>query len=164
MKSHPNWRGDRRIRVGLEITENQVSLAEMWTLDGPAVQRPSLVGTHIVRVDVNGRVALMQSLDNPLLTRGIAKPDEVGHSYATLDRTTVYVDVPIWREEIVDEVMIRIADLSRVRDRPTDPPALAEIFDRPPGGMRVIASISLAEMTSHDDWTAVARDFHLRNT
>jgi hypothetical protein len=150
------WRGDHRVRVGLRIGATSADMDSMWPLDGPGVQRPSLAGRYVVRVDVGGKLALLQSFDDPGLNRAIAPEGQVGHSYTAREPATVLVDVPLQSGVAVSGVSIRVADLSQVRKRPTDPAAVARLFDKPPPGMRLLPSILLDQLTDHPDWAAVA--------
>jgi hypothetical protein len=130
----------------------------MWTLDSPAVQRPSLTGSHIVRVDVSRSLALLQSFDDPRLIRGIPRPDQVGHSFVLQDHATVHVDVPIQAGQPVDDISIRVADLSALSDRPTAPTLIAQLFDKPPSAMRQLPSVTLDQLAAHADWERVAQE------
>jgi hypothetical protein len=156
MSIRPEWIGDRRVRVGLRIGEHAADVVSIWVVDGPAVQRPSLAGTYVVRVDVSGKAALLQSFGDPRLTRGIATRDEVGHSFGLREPSTVLVDIPLRSRGALPRFSIRVADFSEVRDRPTDPAALSRLFEKPPPNVRYLPSVTLDQLVTHPDWPAVA--------
>lgn len=161
-RARPEWRGDRRIRVALEVTERSVRPAGMWVLQGPAVQRPSLAGSHVARVDVSGVPVLLQSFEDPRLVRGVARPDRAGHSYQERASATLHVDVPLRSGQVVDHIAIRIADLSGLSERPTDPAGIVRILDDPAVPVRWLPSVTMDQLAEHRDWEAVARETGLR--
>jgi hypothetical protein len=159
MSSRPEWRGDRRIRVGLEIDERSARPVSMWVLDGPAVQRPSLGGSYVVRVEVSGRLELLQSVDNPRLMRSIPRPGQVDHHFGMKDRATIYVDVPIRSGEPLSDVSISVTDLSDLDDRPTSPTAMEQMLDvDKPREMRSLSTVTLDDLRALPDWEAVAHE------
>jgi hypothetical protein len=117
MSTRPD-QGPQRARVQLELHGQSARPVALWLVDSPAVQRDSLEGPYIARVDVAGTLALLQSLGDPFMTRSIQRPDQVGHSYSRLQRTTVDVDIPLSNPSDLANVSIRIADLREVYDRP----------------------------------------------
>src|SRR6266581_88859 len=138
--AHDAWRGQRRIRVALDIGERSTRVTGLWMVDGPAVQRSTLDGTHVAQVIVGGVTVLLQSFDDPLVLRGIARPGEVGHSYSTSEHATVHVDVPLPEGELPGEITIRIIDVSRLAGRPI----AATGFEAVPskrGAVRTVAEI-----------------------
>src|SRR5687767_941101 len=92
MNGNPAWRGQRRVRVSLEIGPPTVRVAGMWLLDGPAVQRRTLDGTHIAHVTLAGATAILQSFDDPRLIRGASRPDRAGHKYEHAHRALLRID------------------------------------------------------------------------
>lgn len=152
-------RRGRRIRVGLEVDESSVHAVSMWVLDGPAIQRPSLGGSHVVRVEVSGRLELLQSVDNPRLMRSIARPGRVDHHFGMKDKATIYVDVPIRNDEPLSELSISITDLSELGDRPTSPTAMEQMLDVDrPREMRSLSTVTLDDLRALPDWEAVAHE------
>jgi hypothetical protein len=159
MSSRSAWRGDRRIRVGLEVDESSARPVSAWVLDGPAVQRPSLGGSHVVRVEVSGRLELLQSVDNPRLMRSIPGPGRVGHHFGMKDQARIYVDVPVRNDEPLRDVSISITDLSDLGDRPTSPTAMEQMLDvDKPRGMRSLSTVTLDDLRALPDWEAVAHE------
>lgn len=71
--------------------------------------------------------------------RGVPRPKEVGHSYSRTDRAIVHIDVPIPAEGLAGEIAIRIADLSKVRARPTDLDGVQALPDASPRSVRNVA-------------------------
>jgi uncharacterized protein YegP (UPF0339 family) len=155
MSSRDAWRGERRIRVALEVGPRSVGVAGMWPLESPAVQRPTLDGTHVAQVTVGGATVLLQSFDDPRIVRGIAPPGEVGHSFGMQDRALVHVDVPLPAESLPGEIAIRLSDLTKVTRRPTDPDALEGLLERPPRAARLVAEVTAAQLAEHPDWATL---------
>lgn len=154
MNANSAWRGVRRIRVALEVGPRSVRVAGMWPLDGPAVQRPALDGTHVAQVMVGGETTLLQTFDDPLLVRGIAGRDTPEHSYAHVEQALVHVDIPIPAESLRGDIAIRIVDLSKLAHRPIEPAQLRQVLDAAPNAMRIVANVTMAELAAHPDWAS----------
>jgi hypothetical protein len=118
----------------------------LWLLDSPAIQRDSLEGPYIARIDVAGTRVLLQSLGDPFSTRAIQRPDQVGHSYSPISRTTVHVDVPITSTADLAHVSIRIADLSDVSDRPADSQSVAALLERDTPDVQWLEPVDTADL------------------
>jgi uncharacterized protein YegP (UPF0339 family) len=146
------WRGERRIRVTLEVGPRSARVTSLEPLEGPAVQRPALEGTHVAQVLLGGTTVLLQAFDDPLLVRGIAPPGEIGHSFSRIDRGIVTVDVPLPEGELPGEIAIKITDLSKLKRRPTDPEGVQALLDAPPRAARAVADVRAAELVQHPDW------------
>lgn len=140
----------------LDVGARSTRVAALWIVDGPAVQRPALSGTHIARIDVDGQTVLLRSFEDPRVVRSIAPSNGHGHRYSMEDRGSIVVDVPLPADRAVSDVRIRIADFGSVRSRPTDPTALAELFDSKIRGLRLVASIGMPELAVHPEWEAIA--------
>jgi hypothetical protein len=156
MSRRDAWRGERRLRVGLRLSDGSAQVVSMWVLDGPAVQRPSLSGRYVARVEVGGAVALVQAFEEPSLIRGIAPPEQIGHSYTSGEPATINIDIPFSKAASLKRASIRLADLSRLSDRPTDPAAVSELFDTQPPGMRELHRVSAKQLATHPEWPASA--------
>lgn len=155
MNANPAWRGQRRVRVALELGTRTVRVVGMVPLDGPAVQRATLEGTLVAQVTIGGATAVIHSFDDPRLLRGASRPEQVGHSYARTDRAIIHVDVPIAAEGLAGEIAIRIADLSKVRARPTDLDGVQRLLDASPRSMRNVANVTAAQFIAHPDWASL---------
>lgn len=154
MNANPAWHGQRRVRVALELGKRTVRVCGMVPLDGPAVQRVTLEGTHVAQVTIGGATAVIHSFDDPSLLRGTSRPEQVGHSYARTDRAIIHVDVPI-AERLAGEIAIRIADLSKVRARPTDLDGVQRLLDASPRSVRNVANVTAAQLIAHPDWASL---------
>ena len=152
MSPHSNWRGQRRIRVALEFSARGMRIAGMRPVDGPAVQRPALDGSHVAQVMIGGTTAILHSFNDPRLVRGISRPRQPGHSFTRTDYAIVYVDVPISVEGPVGEITINISDLSKLRSRPVQLGDVEAFLNRPPRGLRTIGRITDAQLQAHPDW------------
>lgn len=148
-------RGERRIRVTLEVGPRSARVASLEPLEGPAVQRPALEGTHVAQVMLGGATVLLQAFGDPLLARGIAPPGEVGHSFSRIDCGIVTVDVPLPEGELPGEIAIKVADLSKLKRRPTDPEGLQALLDDPPRAVRTVADVGAAELVRHPEWATL---------
>lgn len=148
-------RGERRIRVTLEVGPRSARVASLEPLEGPAVQRPALEGTHVAQVMLGGATVLLQAFGDPLLVRGIAPPGEVGHSFSRIDRGIVTVDVPLPEGELPGEIAIKVADLSKLERRPTDPEGLQALLDDPTPAVRTVADVGAAELVRHPEWATL---------
>ena len=155
MSPHPNWRGQRRIRVALEFSARGIKVAGMSPLDGPAVQRPTLEGTHVAQVTIGGATAIIHSFDDPLLVRGISRREEAGHSFSRMNQAILHIDVPISVEGLGGEIAINVADLSKVRTRPTDLEGVQELLNAAPRSMRTMGRITTQQLLAHPDWATV---------
>jgi uncharacterized protein YegP (UPF0339 family) len=153
--AHDAWRGERRIRVAIETGERSARVTGLWALDGPAVQRPTLDGTHVAQVMVGGVTVLTQSFDDPLATRGISRRDEAGHSYGSSERATVYVDVPLASGDVPRDIMIRIADISTMTPLPIVAAEFESLLAATPGTARIVAEITSAELIAHPEWATL---------
>jgi uncharacterized protein YegP (UPF0339 family) len=142
--------------VAIEVRDRSARVASAWLVDGPAVQSDHLAGDWVGRVDVDGRPVLVQSFDDPLLVRGIGRPRDPTHSYLREDRGMLEIDVPLAATEPAGDITVRVADLTGLPDRPTEPEALARLFDDRPRRLRMRATITSAELESHPDFVAVA--------
>ncbi|WP_198157537.1 YegP family protein [Methylobacterium nodulans] len=91
-----------------------------------------------------------------MIMRGIARPKEHGHHYLTQARGSVVIDVPLSTGPVINDISVRIADLGKVRNRPTDYKALVELFDVKVRGFRLVASVGAPDLAMHPDWDAVA--------
>jgi uncharacterized protein YegP (UPF0339 family) len=152
--AHDAWRGERRIRVALDIGERSTRVTGLWMVDGPAVQRPTLDGTHVAQVIVGGVTVLLQPFDDPLVLRGIARPGEVGHSYSASEHATVHVDVPVPKGDPSGEITIRITDVSRFAERPIAATGFEAIASKR-GAVRTVAEINTAQLVAHPDWATL---------
>jgi hypothetical protein len=155
MSTRSDQDGPQRARVQLELDGQAVRPVGLWLLDSPAVQRDSLAGPYIARIDVAGTLAMLQSLGDPFSTRAIQRPDQVGHSYSPLTRTTVQVDIPITSPSDLAHVSIRIADLSEVSERPAEWPSVAALLERETPGVQWLHAIDTAELRKLPDWREV---------
>ena len=155
MSPHPQWRGQRRIRVALEFTAKGVRLAGMKPLEGPAVQRPVLAGSYLAEVTVGGVTAIVHSFDDPRSVRGISRPQQPGHSITRLGTAIVYVDVPIAHEGPLGEISISVTDLSKLRQRPVDLDEVQALLGRAPKGIRAAGRITGEQLRAHPDWRAL---------
>jgi uncharacterized protein YegP (UPF0339 family) len=155
MRTRTAHRGERRIRVALEIKPRSARVAGIWPLEGPAVQRPALDGTHVAQVLLAGATVLIQSFDDPLLVRGVAPPGELGHSYARAGSALINVDVPLPQGDLPGEIAIRIVDLSKLSRRPTDPEGVQALLDAQPRQARTLAEVNAAQLVEHPDWATL---------
>ena len=155
MSPHPQWRGQRRIRVALEFTARGVRLAGMKPLEGPAVQRPVLEGSYLAEVTVGGVTAIVHSFNDPRSVRGISRPQQPGHSFARQDTAIVYVDVPIAHEGPLGDISISVMDLSKLRQRPVDMAEVQALLGRAPKGIRAAGRITGEQLRAHPDWGAL---------
>ncbi len=155
MSPHPQWRGQRRIRVALEFTAKGVRLAGMKPLEGPAVQRPVLAGSYLAEVTVGGVTAIVHSFDDPRSVRGISRPQQPGHSITRLGTAIVYVDVPIAHEGPLGDISISVTDLSKLRQRPVDLDEVQALLGRAPKGIRAAGRITGEQLRAHPDWGAL---------
>jgi uncharacterized protein YegP (UPF0339 family) len=129
-------------------------VAGISLLNGPAIQRPSLEGTHVAEISVGGNVALLQSFDDPLLVRGASRPRDVGHSFSRRDTAVIHVDVPISLHGPIAPIAIRVLDLSKLKKYPTDLPGMAGLLSATRRGVRTIATITSPQLADHPDWLA----------
>jgi uncharacterized protein YegP (UPF0339 family) len=148
-------RGERRIRVTLEVGPRSAHVKSLEPLEGPAVQRPALEGTHVAQVMLGGATVLLQAFEDPLLVRGIAPRGKIGHSFSRIDRGIVTVDVPLPEGELPGEITIKVADLSKLKRRPTDPEGLQALLDDPPRAVRTVADVGEAELVRHPEWATL---------
>jgi|GEM_PF-1390292 len=155
MSPHPQWRGERHIRVALEFTAQGVRLAGMKPLEGPAVQRPVLEGSYLAEVTVGGTTAIVHSFNDPRSVRGISRPQQPGHSFARQDTAIVYVDVPIAHEGPLGDISISVMDLSKLRQRPVDMAEVQALLGRAPKGIRAAGRITGEQLRAHPDWGAL---------
>lgn len=153
---HPSWRGDRRLRVALELTRRGIRVAGVSLLEGPAVQRPTLAGDVAVRVDVGGELALVDAVEDPRIERGVSRRGKLEHSYRRHAAGTLVVEVPFGRGAALHQVGIRVASLARLKTRSTDPLVVARYFEEPTRGVREFRALALADLVSHPDWERVA--------
>ncbi len=160
MSPNGAWRGDRHLRVGLEIgaRASSAKVVSVWLVDGPAVQRPNLPHSHIATIDIDNHNVMVQSFEDPRLMRAAAAQPAGSHHFGLADRGTVIVDVPIDDAVGLSNVVIRVADMAGVRDRPVEPDALAALADSGSKGVRVLANVTTANLVSHPDWAAVAAE------
>jgi uncharacterized protein YegP (UPF0339 family) len=154
MSAHPAWRGERRIRVAIEIGTRASRVVGLWLLDGPAVQRPTLEGMYVAQVMLGAATVLLQSLDDPLLIRGSSQPRIAGHSYTRTVRAVVHVDVPIPARTPFEPISIKIVDLSKVRQRPIDPRDMQTFLGAARRGVRTVAAVTAADLSAHADWAS----------
>lgn len=155
MSPHPSWRGQRRIRVALEFSARGIKVVGMSPLEGPAVQRPTLEGTHVAQVTIGGVTAITHSFNDPLLVRGISRPEEAAHSFTRVNKSILHIDVPISAEGLGGEIAINVANLSKVRSRPTDPEGLGKLLKAAPRNMRSLGRITTQQLIAHPDWATV---------
>jgi hypothetical protein len=152
MSAKSHHRGRQRLRVLLALDEQNARPAGMWLVDSPAVQRTSLEGPYIARIDVGGTLVLLQSLGDPFETRAIQRPEQIGHYYSRVSRTTVHIDVPIETDDDITRIAITIADLSGVGERPTEWEAVAGLLARAPSEVRWLPTVESADLMKHRDW------------
>jgi len=155
MSPHPQWRGQRRIRVALEFSARGIRLAGMKPLEGPAVQRPFLEGSYLAEVTVGGTTAIVHSFNDPRSVRGISRPQQPGHSFTRPGTAVVYVDVPIAHEAPLGDISINVTDLSKLRQRPVDLAEVQALLDRAPKGIRAAGRITGEQLRAHPDWGAL---------
>ena len=149
------WRGQRRIRVALDMGERSARVAGLWALDGPAVQRPTLDGTHVAQVLVGGVTSILQSFDDPLGQRGVARRGEVGHSYGKSERAIVHVDVPLPMGELPGEITIRIADVSKIGQGPIVAAEFETLLASKRRAVRIVAEITAEQLAAHPEWATL---------
>jgi uncharacterized protein YegP (UPF0339 family) len=154
---NPAWRGDRRLQLTLAVSDRLVQVTAISLLEGPAVQRPSLSGTFVVRVDVAGQPALIEAFDDPMVTRGVSRPEIPGHSYIQHPTGTVVVEVPLTRESAVSDLVIRAGHMRQIRSRPTDPDSVGRLFDKKTRGFHRLPDLTLADLVSHPDWVEIGQ-------
>jgi hypothetical protein len=148
-------RGDQRMRIAVEVGPSSAEIKTMWLAEGPAIQRDSEFGTHVARVDIDGQTVMVQSFDDPRVMRGISLGPGTGHSFRRADRGMITVDVPAPAHGHIVDPRVRIADLTDVADRPTDPGALASLFDDPPAELAMLATFEAPQLREHRDAYAV---------
>jgi uncharacterized protein YegP (UPF0339 family) len=127
----------------------------MSRIDGPAVQRPTLEGTHVAQVTIGGATAIIHSFNDPLLVRGISRQERPGHSYAQVGQVIVHIDIPIEEEGLAGEITINVTDLSKVRLRPTRLEEVQSLLDATPRSLRPIGRITTQQLMAHPDWAAL---------
>jgi uncharacterized protein YegP (UPF0339 family) len=154
-RRHPALRGERRLRLAIEILARGGRVVSGWLVDEPAVQRDDLPGPWAARVDVDGRPVLVESFEDPRLVRGIATEEHPTHFYLREPTGTLEIDVPLPAEAPVEAVTVHIADVSGVRERPTTPEGLAELFSNGEE-LRKRATIGTAELLAHPDVADIA--------
>jgi uncharacterized protein YegP (UPF0339 family) len=145
------------VRVALEVgaRAGTAKVVGLWPLDGPAVQHPTLDGTHVAQVTIGGVTAVIHSFDDPLVMRGASVPEQPGHSYSRADHAVVHIDVPISAEGLAGEIAIRVADLSKVPSRPIGVEGVQALLDRSPRSVRNIALVTTAQLSAHPDWATL---------
>lgn len=161
-KRRASWRGDRRLRVALELDDDGARVVSTWVVEGPAVQRAALAGSHAVRVEVDGEVTLVEAFDDPRVARGTPSGKEGGHSFRREPVGRIDVDVPLSAGASVGEVTIDVREIAELDAAPTEPAELARLFDEPPAGMRRHAVIGLADLRRSPGFAAVAPRLGLR--
>jgi uncharacterized protein YegP (UPF0339 family) len=154
------WRGVRHLRVGILMQGRNVRVDSIWVVDQPAIQAATLVEPILVRVDVAGRLMLVQALADPRITRGTFRK-ELGHHYGVADSGTFYVSAPFSDVRDLSEIRIRVIDATRSRGPATDPDSVAALFDRTPDSMSMVADIGATALQAHRDWTKVATELAL---
>jgi uncharacterized protein YegP (UPF0339 family) len=154
------WRGVRHLRVGILMQGRNIRVDSIWVVDQPAIQAATLVEPILARVDVAGRLVLVQAIADPRITRGTFRK-ELGHHYGVADSGTFYVSAPFSDVRDLSEIRIRVIDASRSRGSATDPDSVAALFDRTPDSMSIIADIGATVLQTHRDWTKVATELAL---
>lgn len=123
MSPHPQWRGQRRIRVALEFSARGIRLAGMKPL---GKGRPSNGRFWKEAISPRSRsVARRRScIRSTIRDRFAAFPgrQQPGHSFTRPGTAVVYVDVPIAHEAPLGDISINVTDLSKLRQRPVDWP------------------------------------------
>jgi uncharacterized protein YegP (UPF0339 family) len=152
---NPSWRGERRLRLAIEVLPRGARVVSGRLVDEPAVQRDDLPGPWAARVDVDGQPVLVESFDDPRIVRGIATEEHPTHSYLTEPSGTLEIDVPLPATATVEDVTVHLADVSAVRDRPTTPAGLAGLFSNGQK-LRRRATIGAGELLAHPEVADIA--------
>ena len=148
-------RGTRHLRVGIEIGPAPARVVSVWLVEQPTVQHVDLVDPIIARIDIGGRAALVESVTDPRVIRGTYRDDR-GHAFIATGTGTLYVSVPFDAAVELSDVRIRVADFEGV-DVVREPAPLSAAFDEPPAGMRLLGTVTTADIERHPDWEAVAQ-------
>lgn len=148
-------RGTRHLRVGIEIGRPRARVASVWLVEQPTVQHVGLAAPIVARVDIGGRGVLVESMADPRVIRGIHRDDR-GHAFMQAETGTLYVSVPFDEAIELSDVRIRVADFDGV-DVVREPATLSAAFDEPPAGVRLLGTVTTADIERHPDWEAVAR-------
>jgi uncharacterized protein YegP (UPF0339 family) len=148
-------RGERRLRVAIEVHARAVRVVGLSLIAGPAVQRPSLEEPWIAQVVVAGHEALLQAFADPLLVRGARPRDGGGHRFERRDQGLVHVDVPLPADTIPKSMMIRLVDLSKVGSRAVDPAGVSALLGAVTPAGRTVGELGPADLARHSDWAAL---------
>lgn len=141
------------MQVRLELGRRSVKVVGLSMLATPAVQRPSLEGSLVVPVVVDGKVAVIYAFDDPRINRGASQPERPGHSYVRTDSAIVNIRVPLSPEWSGGTIAIRMFNLARYGRRPIDVEGLQKWVESRNGELPVVADIATEQLRAHRDWS-----------
>lgn len=146
-------RGHKHLRVGLEISERGVEITSMWVVDQPAIQHFVIVRELVARVDIGGRLVLVEGFDDPRELRGTYRKG-VGHSHRRSPSGVLYVSIPFVHLTDLGQVRVRVAQRADLPAKTTDAVAVAAAFDD--DGAALTADFGSEVLQKHPAWVRVA--------
>jgi hypothetical protein len=151
----PDTRAPQHLRVGLLIRADSIQVRSIWLVDAPATR--SLVIGHpiLVRIDVASRLAAVELIADPRISRSTMKPG-AGHHVGVYDEGVGHVSVPFTTPTDLLSVRIRLTDLAGGPAAPSDAAGLARLFSGPSGAVRQVHELTTKDLQESKDWTPVA--------
>lgn len=148
-------RGQRHLRVGIELSSEGAAITSMWVVDQPAIQPYELPRALVAWTLVGGRVVLVESFDDPRILRGIAPPQMIGHHFGVAPAGTLYVSIPFSQVAELTDVRVRLAARADLPTASIDAATVAGLVDAK--GVRPIVELGTAQLRAHRDWAGVAK-------
>ena len=148
---------NRHLRLTLETDGKRLNLLRARVVNEPVLARPFVVGPVAYQVTFGGRAAWVETLPDPLLVRGAARPGEQEHFFATEESGIFVARIPLPSNELPPDFEVRFFRIAA--EPPETVAALAQrLRARAPEGFDVLGTIDLPALMSHPDWQRIATE------
>lgn len=150
-----NMRGTRHLRVRLEIGDAGSRVESIWIVDQPVIQHEGLARDLVARIDVAGRMQLVEAFDDPRMHRGAYRKD-IGHSWTRVPTGIVELSIPFVSVVDLAHLGVRIVDRKTAGLTASDVGTIAKWFDAHADVAKVGWQLGRAELQSAPAWAQVA--------
>lgn len=149
--------GDRRrglehLRVGIDIGDGKATIVSVWKVAQPVIQHREVLREIIARIDIAGRLAYLESFDDPRVVRGTYRKG-AGHAYRQAASGTVYVSIPFVQLAELTTLTVRVIRRPKAHAGALDVATAATLVEH---GAHPLIEFGITELRAHRDWIGVA--------
>ena len=153
-------RAPRHLRLNLETDGRQARILKYWIVEEPTIATPRPIGPIVYEVSATGWPTWVDSVADPLTDRSAARPGTREHFYYERNKGTFMIRVPLYRNELPDDLRIRV--FLATRPLPDDLTKFTDqVRTQKVEGLNLLANIDLATLTKQPEFNRFMKEVKL---